>query len=190
MKPEKSWRTPPESDPLEGWDSLSTLRTANVCETDGRNGLPTECLLLSSALLLFDQFMVKIAATGFATDRPIRGRLAVGCQVCRRRRNLSVRFESYATVPLLLRSLGLLEAADTSITWQMDLRAIGMKNDTVFGKWQAGNTNGTILAGMLLGSSKSSAVESIIRGFTPTRKLLNTYSRTSKTKKRGFGSDE
>ncbi len=186
----RSWRTPQESDPLEGLDSLSTSRLLNVCEMDGNNGLPTECHFISSALLLLDHFMASLALIDSATDSPVLARLTVGCQACKRQRNLSLRFGNYAAIPLLLRSTEHVTDADTSITWQLTLRPKGTKSDIVFGKWQDATMSTMKLVSQLLGSGKDSAETSTTHTSKLTKEQSTMFSKISTRKRTECGSDD
>lgn len=159
LEPKKtgSWRTPQESDPLEGLDSMSTTRMLNVCEMDGNNGLPTECHFISSALSLLDHYMARVAMIDTATDSPVSARLTVACLECKRQKNLSLHFGSYALIHLLLKSTAHVTGDGTSITWQLTLRQPGSKSNIAFGKWRDDSTKNMKRAIQQLRFGKSSA---------------------------------
>lgn len=136
-------------------DSLEDSRLQNVCEMDGRNGLPV-CNSLNLALSLLLPFMRRIAGSVGATEFRLEGRTVVGCPVCKRQRPLSLSFDDYQGVVSWLRSLAVLGVGDTSIISQTTLRRHGRAERDAFGVWPDANTSVMTVAGVLLDSGKSS----------------------------------
>lgn len=150
------WRTfKAESDQSIELDSLETSALQNVCEMDGRAGLPV-CNSLNLALSLLLPFMQKIAVSDDVTALPFEVRSTVACPVCKRQQPLSISFGSYAGILSWLRSLEVVAEGDTSIIWLTEVRKHGRESRDAFGIWPDVRTSVVTVGGRLLGSGKSS----------------------------------
>lgn len=150
------FRTPQPSDPLESLDLLEQTQPKSVCELGGKNGSPTSCNSLNLGLSLLRPYMARIAANVSVTGYTGKARSTVACLECKRQKSLSLHFGNFAHLLLLLRNLEVLAAGDTSITYRLEVRPIGTKSATAFGKWLIEPINDTILAGMRSAFGKDS----------------------------------
>jgi hypothetical protein len=103
--------------------------------------------------LQFAEFgTLNVSVTGYTG----KARSTVACLECKRQKSLSLHFGNFAHLLLLSRNLEIVADGDTSITYRLEVRPIGTKSATAFGKWVIEPTSDTILAGMRSAFGKDS----------------------------------